>query len=102
MSTARITKYSIICLGKFFEIYFFFDQFNLIAINGFILCAIQIFAGHYLANKEPITLSFFILFLILEIFFVIVIARQPKNEKSLYFEVSFCLESIAIIRFFLS
>jgi len=69
--SATITKYLLTCL----------------IINGFILCAIQIFAGHQLANKEPAALVFFILLIIMEILFVIGIAKQPKNTKSLYFQV---------------
>ncbi|CAF2614129.1 unnamed protein product [Rotaria sp. Silwood2] len=71
--SARLTKYLITCL----------------TINGFILCAIQIFAQHRLEEKDPIAISFLIIFFVIEIFFVITIARQPKNEKSVYFQTPY-------------
>lgn len=64
---------------------------NFSVLNGFILCAIQIFAGHRLANKEFFAVFFFILFTLTEFALIIALARQPKSEKSLYFEVSFSL-----------
>ena len=57
-------------------------------LNGFILCAIQIFAGHRLANKEFFPVLFFIIFTVTEFLLITALARQPKTEKSLYFEVS--------------
>jgi hypothetical protein len=56
-------------------------------LNGFIVCAIQIFAGHRLAAKETGIVIIFSLFLITELLLVIAIAKQPKSEKSSYFEV---------------
>jgi len=60
----------------------------IIVINGFILCAIQIFARHRIENKDPTALACLIFSVVIEICFVISIARQPKTKKSLYFEVS--------------
>ncbi|CAF1316706.1 unnamed protein product [Adineta steineri] len=68
--TARIVKYLIACL----------------VVNSFILCAIQINATQNIINKDPTTLTFFILSIVLEIIFTILIARQPKAQKTLYFE----------------
>ncbi|CAF3780921.1 unnamed protein product, partial [Rotaria sordida] len=58
-------------------------------LNGFILCAIQIFASHRLAAKESGIIIIFSIFIIVEIILVTAIARQPKSEKSSYFEVSY-------------
>ncbi len=60
-----------------------------IVLNGFIICAIQIFAGHRLAAKESGTVIIFGFFLITETLLMIAIGRQPKNEKSSYVEVSY-------------
>ncbi|CAF1038813.1 unnamed protein product [Rotaria sordida] len=68
--SARITKYLI----------------TLLVLNGFILCAIQIFASHRLAAKESGIIIIFSIFIIAEIILVTAIARQPKSEKSSYFE----------------
>ncbi len=65
----------------------FFDYFLIIVFNGFILCAIQIFGGHRLAAKESGPILAFGFFTITEILLVTTIARQPKSEKSSYFEV---------------
>ena len=59
-----------------------------IVINGFLLCATQIFAGHRLAAKQPVALLAFGFFTLAEIILMMALARQPKSEKSLYFEVS--------------
>jgi hypothetical protein len=61
----------------------------IIVLNGFIVCAIQIFAGHRLAAKESGIVIIFIFFVITEIILVVAVARQPKSEKSMYFEVSY-------------
>jgi hypothetical protein len=61
---------------------------KIIVFNGFILCAIQIFAGHRLAAKETGPVIMFGIFSITEILLVIGIAKQPKSEKPSYFEVS--------------
>ena len=94
--SAKITKYLITCLSKFI---LFADSFNwfliITGINGFILCAIQIFAGHHIANKDPTTIIFLIIFLITEILFIIAIAAQPKNQKSIYFQVRCRFEFIS-------
>ncbi|CAF1129324.1 unnamed protein product [Rotaria magnacalcarata] len=71
--SARITKYLI----------------GLLVINGFIVCAIQIFASHRLAAKESGTVIAFTIFTITEILLVTAIARQPKSEKPSYFELTF-------------
>lgn len=71
--TTRIAKYLI----------------GLLILNGFILCAIQIFASHRLANKEFFVVFFFIVFTLTEFALIVALARQPKSEKSLYFELSF-------------
>jgi len=68
----------------------------LLALNGFVICAMQIFAGHLIATVEPTALTFFILFINVEIIFFIVIARQPQNKKSLYFETP-CVPYIPIL-----
>ncbi|UJR22709.1 hypothetical protein I4U23_025744 [Adineta vaga] len=68
--SAAITRYAITCL----------------IINGFLLCAIQIFASDYIMNKNPIIISLLIIFILLEIFFTIIIAKQPKNINLLYFQ----------------
>ncbi|CAF1168113.1 unnamed protein product, partial [Didymodactylos carnosus] len=60
-----------------------------ITVNGFILCAIQIFAGDRLLRKDAFVVFFFSLSCILELIFLIMIAVQPKNQKSLYFELSY-------------
>jgi len=73
VSSARITKYLI----------------GLLILNGFIVCAIQIFAGHRLAAKELGPVMIFSFFMITEMFLVVAIARQPKSEKSMYFELTF-------------
>ncbi|CAF1163013.1 unnamed protein product [Rotaria sp. Silwood1] len=78
--SARLTKYLITCL----------------VINGFILCAIQIFAQHYLEEKNPIILSILIIFLVIELCLIVLIAQQPKNEKSLYFETP-CIPYVPIL-----
>ncbi|CAF1048103.1 unnamed protein product [Rotaria sordida] len=78
--SARLTKYLITCL----------------IINGFILSAIQIFAQHRLEEKDPIAIIFLIIFLLTEIFFIVAIARQPKNAKSLYFETP-CIPYVPIL-----
>ena len=59
----------------------------MIVLNGFILCAIQIFAGHRLAAKESGAVIGFSFFTIMEVILVTAIARQPKSEKSSYSEV---------------
>lgn len=59
-----------------------------LVINGFIVCAIQVFASHRLAAKEPGSVIIFTFFFLLEVLLIIAIARQPKSEKSSYFEVS--------------
>ncbi|CAF1249829.1 unnamed protein product [Adineta steineri] len=71
--SARITKYLI----------------TLLIINGFIVCAIQIFAGHRLAAKEFGPVIIFGFFTCTEFLLVTAIARQPKCEKSSYFETPF-------------
>ncbi|CAF0834343.1 unnamed protein product [Adineta ricciae] len=68
--TATVTRYLIVSL----------------AINGFLLCAIQIFASDYIMRKNPLVLALFLICIILEIFFVILMANQPKNSASLYFQ----------------
>jgi hypothetical protein len=74
--------------------------FLIIAANGFILCAIQIFGANRLVNRDPTTFVFLIFFIITEILFVILIARQPSSTQSLYFEVGYFIEFIYIIDFF--
>ncbi|CAF4988591.1 unnamed protein product, partial [Rotaria sp. Silwood1] len=78
--SARLTKYLITCL----------------VINGFILCAIQIFAQHYVEEKNPIILSILIIFLVIELCLIVLIAQQPKNEKSLYFQTP-CIPYVPIL-----
>jgi hypothetical protein len=65
------------------------NLFLLIVLNGLIVCAIQIFAGHRLAAKESGVVIIFGFFIITEILLVVAIARQPKSEKSSYFEVCY-------------
>lgn len=72
---------------------------NFSVLNGFILCAIQIFAGHRLANKEFFAVFFFIVFTLTEFALIVALARQPKSEKSLYFEVS-CSLWLNIVQMF--
>ncbi|CAM4771905.1 unnamed protein product [Rotaria magnacalcarata] len=79
-SSAKLTKYLITCL----------------TINGCILCAIQIFAGHHIANKNPTAIIVLIIFLITEILFIIAIAAQPKNQKSIYFQTP-CVPYVPIL-----
>lgn len=92
MLTAKIVKYSVTWIGKFLfnklNKYFFFS-FIIIAIGGFIICAIQIFAGRQIVHGDPATLTFFILFIVIEVVVAIIIAKQPQNKKSFYFEVYF-------------
>lgn len=87
--SAQIAKYLITVLGK--------NEVtgapcatisNLSALNSLVLCATQIFAGHRLANLHTPTLVFFILSALLELLLVVLLAKQPRNKKSLYFEVS--------------
>lgn len=63
-------------------------MFLLSVINGFILCMIQIFAGHRLAARHGTTVFFFVVFIIIEFVLISALARQPKANKELYFEVS--------------
>ena len=74
--------------------------FTIVVINGFFLCAIQIFAAHHLKNKDPTALTLLILCIFFELVFTFSIVRQPKNKKLLYFEVRYSIGFMHIIVIF--
>lgn len=86
--SAKRTKYLIALLSKISETHWnsYINRIFLV-VNGFLLCAIQIFAGHHLAAKNSGYVMIFIFFLITEILLIVAIARQPKIAKTSYFEV---------------
>ena len=57
-------------------------------VNSFLLCAIQIFAGGRLANKDITAIVLISLFSLFELILIVALTQQPKNKKSLYFEVT--------------
>ena len=90
ISSAQIAKHLITALSK--DRLIFKDKcvsiWTILVLNSFLLCAIQIFAGSRLVHLDPTALVFFILSAVLEALLVILLARQPKNKNSLYFQVS--------------
>lgn len=58
-----------------------------LVLNSFTLCATQIFAGSKIMEKNIGVIIAIIFFGIVEIILIIILARQPRNKKSLYFQV---------------
>ena len=87
--SARITKHLITALGSYdCNRERQFHAVGILVLNSFLLCAIQIFASGPLANKNITALVCLSLSILVELILIFALTRQPKNKKSLYFEVT--------------
>ena len=102
VSTAQITKYLIAALSRLDLDRWTCQWRSIVVVNGFILCAMQIFEGHRLAAKEAGSTLAFTFFVFTEFLLMTALARQPKGDKSLYFEVSRKATNVRLYHFVLS